>query len=403
MHIPKGFLFNGTMTEIKTKNKFDLGLFLSDQPCSCAAMFTANAVKAAPVTVSNKHAAEHRDNVRAIIANSGCANACTGKKGMADAIQMCRQTAAGLKIKPEQVLVASTGVIGTFLPMNKIVPGINRLVKTATRSEQSFVNAVKSIMTTDTAMKTESRLINIAGKPVTILGCTKGAGMIKPELVNLPHATMLCFIMTDCAITHQLLKQSINESADESFNVITVDGDMSTNDTVFLLANGCANNKKITEPGKEYAKFHSAVKTVCVSLAKKMVVDGEGATKFVELQVINAASVDDARKAAAGIANSPLVKTAVFGADPNWGRILAAVGSVKWIKLDPDKTDVYFGNLCVCKNGKSTDYSEKQASKLLTEKNIVIKIDLHQGRARTTYYTCDLTFDYVKINSHYRT
>ena len=396
--LPKGFFFDAVQAGIKYKNKFDLGLFHSDTDCVCSAMFTANRIKAAPIIVSNRHL-HKTGRIRAIISNSGCANACTGRQGIKDARQMCKLAADKLNVLPEQVLVASTGVIGTYLPMQKIKTGVSRMDSKST----DFINAVNSIMTTDTAVKIESKQIRISGKTVTILGCTKGAGMIKPNLVKLSHATMLCYIFTDCAINSQMLDKILLPAVNNSFNLISVDGDMSTNDTVFLMANGKAGNKIINKSGKEFNMFNNAVTEVCLNLAKKMVQDGEGATKFVQIEVVNTDTAESAKKIAVAIANSALVKTAIFGGDPNWGRIMGALGTVDNVKYNPGRIDVYLNRICVCKNSQSVRYNEPTAIKLMQNRDISIKIDMHAGGKSVKYYTSDLSLDYVKINSHYRT
>lgn len=405
---PKGFHACGIHCGIKKNGKNDLSIFYSATPCTAAGVFTKNLVKAAPVIVSKKNI---KNKISAIIANSGCANACTGKRGIKDAEEMCAITAKMLNVKPLNILVASTGVIGQFLPMNKIKNGIKNIfselsnyqiikfdnsiiLKSPTR--KLVLSAVEGIMTTDTFVKVQSSEFGIRGSKATIWGCCKGAGMIHPDM-----ATMLCFVLTDVSISKKLLAEALKSAVDKSFNRISVDGDTSTNDCVFLLANGAAGNKPIIKKDDSFFAFALQLEKICLGLAKKIVSDGEGATKIIVVAVKNAASESDARKIAATVATSPLVKTAMFGNDANWGRIIAAAGR-SGAKINPSKMDIYFGGMLVAKNGAGTNFSEKKAKEILNKKEVTVTLDLKSGHKCFTYYASDLTFDYVKINASYR-
>jgi len=398
--LPKGFLVNGVKCGIyKNRDKNDIAIFYSHFPCECAGMFTANLVKAAPVTVSMNNLRKSKGKARAIIANSGNANCSTGKRGIGDAVFECGLVAEGLGVRPEEVLVASTGVIGQYLPMVNVIKGIDGLAMKMHSEKSDELAAARAIMTTDTKPKIVSRKILINGKAVTIWGTAKGSGMIHPNLV--PHATMFGFILTDASVEKSALNSVLKDAVENSFNRVTVDGDTSTNDTVLLLANALAENRKITKGSKEYLKFSCAVEDVCIELAKMMAADGEGATKLVEINVKNAANAQAAKKIAETVATSPLVKTAMFGNDANWGRIIAAAGR-SGVKFNPDKTDVFIGNILVFKNGMPANFSEAKAKQTLKQKKVTVTLDLKQGKCATTYYTCDLSFDYVKINASYR-
>jgi glutamate N-acetyltransferase / amino-acid N-acetyltransferase len=391
LSLPAGFRAAGIHSGIYKKNeKPDLAIFVSDKVCRAAGMFTTNKVKAAPIIVSQKHM--RHGKISAIIANSGCANACTGEKGLIDADQMCASAAHFLKLKKEQILVASTGVIGQFLPMEKIETGIKTLA-TKLKSSSDPISAVTAIMTTDTFPKTAVARFRINHKPVTIWACAKGSGMIHPNM-----ATMFSFILTDALMPLNEMKRILKMSVEETFNSLTVDGDTSTNDCVFLLANGSST---FIKSRKEIEKFHSELRDICKSLAHQMALDGEGATKRVEIVVKNAKTVQGAKKIAETVATSPLVKTAIFGEDANWGRIMAAIGRAG-IELDPNKIEISFNDLRVAKNGCAAQFSEEKAKEILKNKEIKILIDLHQGDKKAHYFTCDLSLDYVKINADYR-
>lgn len=404
--LPKGFWVGGIACGIKRKKKKDLALFYSKIPAVAAGVFTSNQVKAAPVTISKERLAKS-DLVQAIIANSGCANACTGERGLRNAREMCSLTAKLLNIPPRGVLVASTGVIGRYLPMEKIRQGIKKLVTQlqGRRVTVSLLSAVEAIMTTDTFPKIVSKKILLPSLitrhsslvPVSIWSCAKGSGMIHPDL-----ATLLCFILTDLAIERELLQKALKTAVNQSFNCITVDGETSTNDTVFILANGLAGNQPIKKEDNNFRKFQNVLNEVTLDLAKMVVKDGEGATKLIKIVVKNAKNNDEAMKVAKTIAVSPLVKTAFFGADPNWGRIMGAIGH-SGMRISPGKIDLYFNDLCVAKKGMPVVGIEKKTRKILKKKEFGISINLNQGKANGETYTCDLSPEYVKINSAYST
>lgn len=371
----------------------DVALIYSEVPAACAALFTTNKVKAAPVVLSTAHARTGR--AQAIVANSGSANACTGPRGLADASQMADLAAERLGISHSDVLVCSTGVIGRYLDMEKVERGIRAAARVA--SEGGGADAAAAIMTTDTRPKMTAYEFEIGGTPVRIGGVAKGAGMICPKV-----ATLLAFVTTDAAIKPSVLRTSLERSVEGSLNSLTIDGDMSTNDSVIALANGAAGNPPITGPGQGLDSFQSALDVVSLELAREVARDGEGATKFVEVVVKNAASSGDARAAAMAVANSPLVKTAIFGKDPNWGRILAAAGR-SGAALDPDKVDLYFGDLKIVEDGVPLDIPAEAARSPLSADELAIILDLKVGDGSARIFTCDFSYDYVKINAEYHT
>ena len=389
---PKGFRAAGIRCGIKEKG-LDLAILASDQAAAAAAMFTTNAVKAAPVLLSQERSAAGL--ARAVIVNSGNANACTGSGGLDDADRMTQLVAAALGCARDEVLVASTGIIGRRLPMEIIEPGITEAV--ACLSRDGGVAASEAIMTTDTRPKRIAIEVELGGAQVRIGGMCKGVGMLAPHL-----ATMLAFITTDASIGPEMLGMALKRSAEVSFNCVTVDGDMSTNDTVFALANGAAGNTLIDSPGPDLEAFQAALDTVTIYLARELARDGEGATKLVEIRVNGAATDEDARKAAMAIANSPLVKTAIFGQDPNWGRVLAAAGK-SGARMDPDKTDLYFGTVKIFESGEPTSVAAEEARRPMLADELVITIELHIGEASAKVWTCDFSYDYVKINAEYHT
>jgi glutamate N-acetyltransferase/amino-acid N-acetyltransferase len=399
---PEGFIVNGVHCGIaKKKEKNDLAVFFSDRPCVAAGIFTSNCVKAAPVLVSQDHLKKKKSSgLRAIVANSGCANACTGARGIRDADAMSGLVAGKLALHKNDVLVASTGVIGKYLPMENVKDGVAAVCKKVLADPSDPLSAVKAIMTTDTALKMAFRTLEIGGRPVTIWGCVKGAGMIHPDLV-VPHATMLSFVLTDAALTTGFARKALATAVEPSFNCVSVDGDTSTNDTLILLANGAAGNKPVSA-GADARDFSAALNAVCLDLAKMIARDGEGANHLIAVTVRNARTVASAKKIAATVATSPLVKTAVFGADANWGRVIAAAGRSGEV-IDPDIVDIYFDDLQVACNGAPVDFSEKKAMEILHRKELTITIDLRSGKQSATYYTCDFSLDYVKINADYRT
>ena len=398
--LPKGFAAAGMHCGIaKKKNKKDLAVFYSLYPSVATGMFTSNLAKAAPVLVSQKHLRNGK-NFRLIVANSGCANACTGERGMRDAEMSCAEAAKLADLEAGEVLVASTGVIGRFLPSDKLKAGIKKLVPAVIKGKSNERSAVEAIMTTDTMPKIARRETVLDKRKISVWGCAKGSGMIHPSLKPF-HATMLSFIMTDAAITPFALDKALKPAVEKSFNCVSVDGDTSTNDTVIILSNGAALNKTITDKDKNLEIFEDALTGVCLDLAKMIAADGEGATKFIEIEVRNADTEKSAKKAAETIATSPLVKTAAFGNDANWGRIMAAAGR-SGAKFNPDKVDIYFDKLLVVKRGQAVNYSERKATGILKQKKVRIIVDLHQGKKSAKYYTCDFSYDYVKINGSYR-
>lgn len=394
-----GFKAAGVHVGVKTSNKEkkDVALIYSEKPCAVAGMFTTNVVKAAPVYYDMKVVENGR--AQAIIANSGNANACTGEQGEKDAAAMAEAAGAVLGLKAEEVLVCSTGVIGHNMPMDRVLSGIKAAA--ANLSSDGGRDAAEAILTTDVYRKEISKTVDLNGITVTISGMAKGSGMICPNM-----ATMLCFITTDAAIDSKVLQMALKESVALSFNQISVDGDMSTNDTVLMLANGMAGNAAITPNSDSYQKFVAVLKDICFYLAKKIARDGEGATHLLEAQVIHAASEEDALKAAKSVVSSDLVKAAIFGKDANWGRIICAAG-YSGAKFDQSKVDIslssYSGEITVAKNGGGLEFDEDYALKILSEENVTAIIDLKAGEFSGKAWGCDLTYDYVKINADYRT
>ncbi len=391
---PKGFRAAGVKAGIKKSGKEDVTVIYSPTPCSAAALFTTNAFAAAGVHISRKVAA--KGTAQAVVVNSGCANSCTGEQGMADAKAMGHLTASLLGLADDDVFVASTGIIGVNLPMAKVADGIKRAV--AELSETNHEKALQGIMTTDTFPKVAAYEFSLGGATARVAGIAKGAGMIRPNL-----ATLLSFVTTDAAISPAALKQALAAAVDVSFNSITVDGDMSTNDTLCVLANGQAGNKPIESAADPaYGEFVAALTAVCTDLAQLVVRDGEGATKFLAITVKGAASYADAKTAAMTVAHSPLVKTAFFGQDPNWGRILCAVG-YSGAKVEPTKAMLTLGGIVVAKNGMNAVADAKALQKVMADKDIAVEIELGAGDASATVWTCDFSYEYVKINADYST
>jgi glutamate N-acetyltransferase/amino-acid N-acetyltransferase len=387
----KGFLAAGVHCGLKAQG-LDLAVIFSEVPAAGAAVFTTNKVAAAPVLLSRQHLGT--GPMRAIVANSGNANACNGERGMADARAMAATAAEALGIKPEQVFVASTGVIGQPLAMDKVASGIKEAVPSL--RVDGGEDAARAIMTTDTRKKERAVAVEVDGRQVTIGGIAKGAGMIQPNM-----ATMLAFITTDCAINEDLLQEALKEAVDESFNMITVDGDTSTNDTVIILANGQAGNPPIQEKDGAYSAFLAGLKDLTRELAKDIVRDGEGATKLIEVKVKGARDFAAARQVAKAIANSNLVKTAIFGCDANWGRIICAAG-YSGVDFIPEQVDIYLGDEQVAAKGAGLPFDEDRAKKILEQDEVAITVDLHMGGGLATVWTCDLTYDYIKVNASYR-
>ena len=399
---PRGFEAAGVHCGIKKMDP-DLALIYSSHPAVACGMFTSNKVKAAPIRVSLRKLRNRR--AQAIVINSGNANTCTGKRGIKDAEEMARVTAHQLGISEDEVLVASTGVIGKPLPLSKIAEGIRKAGQSL--SARGGSEAARAILTTDTITKEISVETDIAGRgnrKVRLGGMCKGAGMISPNL-----ATMLCFVTTDACISPDALQQATRSATGKSFNQISVDGDMSTNDTLLVLANGLAGNKRIKTWHKKKKRkvkdenfdiFSQALDFVLIHLAKLIVTDGEGATKLIEVKVNGAPFPQDARRIARAIANSTLVKTALAGASPNWGRVMAALGAAH-TKINPDKVDIYFDNLAVVRRGEGAGAKEETLREVLKKKEIMITVDLNQGKNSTTFWGCDLTEKYVRINKSY--
>ena len=393
----QGFVAGGIHCGVrKNKSKPDLAMIYSQTPCAAAAVYTQNLVKGAPILVTRKNIAN--GYARAVICNSGNANTCNAD-GEEKAQAMCDLTAQALGIDPQDVVVASTGVIGQVLPIEPIAAGIPELVKSLSAEGSSA--AATAIMTTDTIPKEAAAEVETGGKTVRLGGISKGSGMIHPNM-----ATMLCFVTTDCAISPEMLQRAIHQVTETTFNMISIDGDTSTNDTFAILANGAAGNQEITAPGPDYDAFVEALEAVCRKLSKLMAGDGEGATKLLICQTEGAATLDAARTVAKSVICSTLFKAAMFGADANWGRVLCAIG-YSGAAVDVNKIDVSFrsakGRVDVCKNGAGIPFSEEEASLVLGEREIEILIHLHMGRERAEAYGCDLTYDYVKINGDYRT
>ncbi len=388
-----GYKVWGIHCGIKKTDKKDLAIIYSDREAAVAGVFTRNRVKA-PSVLQNM-ARVKSGKAQAIIANSGCANACTGKRGAADVRTTAEIAARELGIKPESVYVASTGVIGEFLPMPKLATGIATAV--GLLSSNGWEQAAEAIMTTDIYPKIAVVQEEIGGKTVTIAGIAKGSGMIHPNM-----ATMLCFIVTDANIPAPMLKKALQISTEKSFNTITVDGDTSTNDMIICMANGAAGNKRPAPGSKENKKFQTCLDTITQSLAKQVVRDGEGATKFAEIVVKNAKTPAEAKLAAMTVAKSSLVKTALSGEDANWGRIMAALG-YSGVEMEEAKTDIFIGKTKLVEKGLSQGKAaERDATLALKQREVQITIDLHKGKASAAVWTCDLTCEYIKINAAYR-
>lgn len=386
-----GFLAAGVSAGIKKKADLDLGLIYSQQPAAVAGMFTRNRVMAAPVLVSRERAA--RGTARAIVANAGCANCCTGPQGLAHAREMGGAAAAGLGLADEQVMVASTGVIGAVLPVDKVHAAMPDLI--AQLQPDGFESFARAIMTTDTVPKLVRRQGRIDGRSFTILAVAKGAGMIRPDM-----ATMLCFICTDICAPAPVLQAILRRSVARSLNCITIDGDTSTNDTVLLMANGVSG--AAVDAGEPQKTFQRLLDEVLMETARRLVKDGEGVTKVVEIKVKGAASDSDAYRVADTVAHSPLVKTAFFGEDANWGRIMGAVGRAG-VPIDPQAVDIFFDTVQMVASGRGCGADrEAQVAAVMQQPEFSVTIDLHGGRAQAGLLTCDFSLDYVKINADYR-
>lgn len=389
----KGFTAAGVKAGIKKSGNLDVAVIYTKTQAVVAGTFTQNKVAAAPVYVSKEVVAT--GTAHAIVANAGCANACTGQQGLDDAHKMAQIAADELGVNANDVIVGSTGVIGVNLPMDKLEAGIKDAV--ANLSADGSGNAGRAIITTDTHSKSVTCEFELSGKTVRMGAIAKGSGMIRPNM-----ATMLCYITTDIAIDQALLQKAVSGCVEKSFNMISVDGDMSTNDMVIVLANGEANNAKITEENADYQIFFDKLMMLCTELAKQIAADGEGASKFLTINVKGAKSFADAKTVGMAIANSPLVKTAFFGEDPNWGRVICAVG-YSGADMVPEKTVVKFGGITIFANGTGATYDEKALAHVMKEKDIVIDIELNMGQEDTTVWSCDLSYEYVKINGEYHT
>ena len=395
----KGFLAAGVEAGIKYQNRKDMAMVYSKTPCRAAGVFTTNVVKAAPV-LWDKEVVESEWEAQAIVVNSGIANACTGKLGY----EYCRETAGAaadaLEISPQSVLICSTGVIGMQLPMEKMTEGVRMLAKAIKPGEEAGTDAAKAIMTTDTRNKQVAVKVTIGGKEVTIGGMCKGSGMIHPNM-----CTMLAFVTTDVNISKKLLQEALSADVQDTFNMVSVDGDTSTNDTLLVLANGQAGNPEITEKGADYDTCVEALHYVNETLAKKIAGDGEGATALFEVKVIHADNKGDAKTLAKSVITSSLTKAALFGHDANWGRILCALG-YSGAKFDPEAIELYLessaGKILIFKDGMAADYSEEEATRILSCSEVTALVDMKMGEAEATAWGCDLTYDYVKINADYR-
>ena len=395
----KGFLAAGVEAGIKYQNRKDMAMVYSKTPCRAAGVFTTNVVKAAPV-LWDKEVVESEWEAQAIVVNSGIANACTGKLGY----EYCRETAGAaadaLEISPQSVLICSTGVIGMQLPMEKMTEGVRMLAKAIKPGEEAGTDAAKAIMTTDTRNKQVAVKVTIGGKEVTIGGMCKGSGMIHPNM-----CTMLAFVTTDVNISKKLLQEALSADVQDTFNMVSVDGDTSTNDTLLVLANGQAGNHEITEKGADYDTFVEALHYVNETLAKKIAGDCEGATALFEVKVIHADNKEDAKTLAKSVITSSLTKAALFGHDANWGRILCALG-YSGAKFDPEAIELYLessaGKILIFKDGMAADYSEEEATRILSCSEVTALVDMKMGEAKATAWGCDLTYDYVKINADYR-
>ncbi|MBN2018968.1 MAG: bifunctional glutamate N-acetyltransferase/amino-acid acetyltransferase ArgJ [Sedimentisphaerales bacterium] len=392
---PRGFLAVGVKCGLKKSGNHDLGLVVCPSGATASAVFTTNKIISAAVQISKTHVKSR--TIYAVVVNSGNANACTGQKGIAHAIQMCAETARHIVVDPHEVLVASTGIIGEQMPIKNVIAGIADAAGQLSDSESAGMNFTKAIMTTDTRPKTACRRIMLSDKQVTIAGTTKGAGMIGPDM-----ATTLCFITTDVAITKPLLTKALQNAIGESLNKLTVDGLQSTNDTVFILASGLAGNRLLDSQSSDYKKFTDTLVDLCRDLARQMALDAEGATRMFKVIVKGAASQADAAKAARAVANYDLVKCAVNGGDPNWGRIICAVGS-SGVKLNLPKMSCKLDELAVFKNGAPTNFDRHKAGKIVSQTSHTITVDLGVGKYCDFCFGCDLSKNYVTINAEYHT
>lgn len=395
----KGFQAAAAAAEIKYKGRTDMAMIYSEAPCAAAGTFTTNVVKAAPVKW-DQDVVYHHGVAQAVICNSGIANACTGTEGYGYCKETADAAAELLGIRADSVLVASTGVIGMQVPIDRIKNGVKMMVPVLSETIEAGTEAAKAIMTTDTVKKEVAVQVEIGGKTVTVGGMCKGSGMIHPNM-----CTMLGFVTTDADISREMLQEALSEDVKDTYNMVSVDGDTSTNDTVLLLANGMAGNPRITEKNEDFGKFKEALNFVNTTLAKKIAGDGEGATALFEVKVIGAQSKEQAVTLSKSVVTSSLTKAAIYGHDANWGRILCAMG-YSGARFDPEKVDLYFesraGKIKIIENGVSTGYSEEEATKILSEDEVTAIADVKMGDCSATAWGCDLTYDYVKINADYR-
>ena len=394
-----GFKAAGMHAGIKKGTKKDMAMIVSSAPCMAAGTFTTNLVKAAPVKWDQHVVYEHGE-ASAVVVNSGIANACTGAEGYGYCEETAKAAAEALGIDKDEVLVASTGVIGKQLPIDTIKKGVKDLSGLLLDTREAATLAAESIMTTDTVKKEVAVEVEIGGKTVTIGGMCKGSGMIHPNM-----CTMLGFVTTDAKISKKMLQEALSEDVKDTYNMVSVDGDTSTNDTVLLLANGLAENPEITEKGEDYETFKAALNYINTTLAKKIAGDGEGATALFEVKIIGAESKEQAVTLSKSVVTSSLTKAAIYGHDANWGRILCAMG-YSGAKFDPEKVDLFFeskaGKIQIIENGVAVDYSEEEATKILSEEAVTAIADVKMGDATATAWGCDLTYDYIKINADYR-
>ena len=390
---PKGFSAAGVKAGIKKSGNPDLAVIYTKTEAVVAGTFTQNQVAAAPVFASKKVVAT--GTAHAVVSNSGCANACTGAVGDADAKKTQEVAAAALGCNPLDVIVGSTGVIGVPLPMDKVEAGVKQAISEL--DPDGSEKAANAIITTDTHTKSCSTTVNIGGKDVRFGAIAKGSGMIRPNM-----ATMLCYITTDLAIDQKLLQEALSTVVETTFNMISIDGDMSTNDMVIVMANGEAGNAKITEKGADYDKVVEVLHAISEGMAERIASDGEGATKFLKIHVHGTKNFADAKTVGMAVANSPLVKTAFFGEDPNWGRVICAVGYAG-VPMDPEKTVVSFGGIPVYAHGVGANADKDALAKAMAEHDIVIDIDLADGPEEATVFSCDFSYEYVKINGEYHT
>lgn len=395
----KGFFAAGVEAEIKYRNRKDMALVYSEVPCVCAGTFTSNVVKAAPV-LWDRDVVEKSPCVQAVVVNSGIANACTGKEGMECCEKTAEAAAEALEIAKDSVLIGSTGVIGMQMPVDRLTAGVKKLAAAKEHSVHGAQMAAEAIMTTDTRDKQEAVRFTVGGKTVTMGGMSKGSGMIHPNM-----CTMLAFVTSDVAISKELLTKAVKECVADTFNMISVDGDTSTNDTFLFLANGCAENELITREGEEYEAFKEALLHICTALARRMAGDGEGATALLEVKVTGADTKENARRLSKSVICSSLVKAMIYGHDANAGRILCALG-YSGVSFDPEKVEVCFvgeeENIWVYRDGKMPLFDEEKATKLLSCPEVTVAVDMKMGTESATAWGCDLSYDYVKINADYR-